>query len=200
MSAPLVFLDTETDGVHPGRKVWEVAMIRRDDAGEHTTEFFVDIDLETSDPFGLKVGRFYERHPYGRYLAGTIPDPVFGVKDEGAFLRPRDAAHEVARFTHGAHIVGAVPNFDAEVLAELLRSEHLASAWHYHLIDVEALAVGFLHGRTEPHVAGIPLPWRSDDLSRAVGVEPPSEEERHTAMGDARWAMRLYDRIVGGAA
>ena len=28
MTAPIVFLDTETDGLHPGRRVWEVAMIR----------------------------------------------------------------------------------------------------------------------------------------------------------------------------
>lgn len=41
---------------------------------------------------------------------------------------------------------------------------------------------------------------RSDDLSRACGVEPPSEEERHTALGDARWVQRWYDHILGGAA
>jgi hypothetical protein len=34
-------------------------------------------------------------------------------------------------------------------------------------------------------------------LSFAVGVEPPRVGERHTAMGDARWAMRLYDAITG---
>lgn len=36
------------------------------------------------------------------------------------------------------------------------------------------------------------------DLARAVGVEPPTDE-RHTAMGDARWAMAVYDAITGGA-
>ncbi|HTE66667.1 MAG TPA: hypothetical protein VK736_10485, partial [Candidatus Binatia bacterium] len=79
-------------------------------------------------------------------------------------------------------------------------------AWHYHLIDVEALAVGWLSGlRSETTLATgayagfVPsLPWDSDDLSRACGVEPASEAERHTALGDARWAMRLYDAIVGG--
>lgn len=43
----------------------------------------------------------------------------------------------------------------------------------------------------------IGLPWKSDDLSRACGVEPPTEDERHTALGDARWVMRLYDAITG---
>ena len=41
------------------------------------------------------------------------------------------------------------------------------------------------------------LPWRSDDLSAALGVEAVSPEERHTAMGDALWAKRIYDRVVG---
>jgi hypothetical protein len=37
----------------------------------------------------------------------------------------------------------------------------------------------------------------SDALSRACGVEPPTTE-RHTAMGDVRWAIALYDAISGG--
>lgn len=192
MTAPLCFIDTETDGVHPDRRVWEVAMIRREtDGTENEMDFFVEIDLSTADPFGLRVGGFYDRHPLGRYLAGkgvAMPEPY----DDGAeYLSTTEAARMVARYTHGAHLVGAVPNFDAEVLARLLRDELLTPAWHYHLVDVEALMAGWLAGRVAP-------PWRSDDLSLAVGVVPPSETERHTAMGDARWAMRCYDRVVGG--
>jgi hypothetical protein len=33
MTAPLCFVDTETTGVHPGRRAWEVAIIRRDPDG-----------------------------------------------------------------------------------------------------------------------------------------------------------------------
>lgn len=190
-AVPIVFLDTETDGVHPDRKVWEVAMIRRDGSGEHETSFFVEIDLSTADPFGLRVGRFYERHPYGRYLSGRTPGP-FVEGDE--FLRLRDAAEMVARTTHGAHLVGMVPNFDAEVLGGLLRSRGLAPAWHYHLIDAETLAVGHLLSQGRGDECG--LPWDSEAVSRACGVEPPGDEERHTALGDARWAARLYDAVV----
>jgi hypothetical protein len=88
----------------------------------------------------------------------------------------------------------------------MLRRHKLAPAWHYHLVDVEALAVGYLHGRHSDVIlpdegyARISPPWKSDDLSRAVGVEPATDDERHTALGDARWAMRLYDAITGGAA
>jgi hypothetical protein len=219
-NAPIVFLDTETDGVHPGRKVWEVAMIRRDEGGERETSFYVEPNLETADSVGLNVGRFYERHPLGRYLSG-LESCRAGVE-----VSPKHAAYTVARWTHGAHIVGAVPNFDTEVLGALMREHGLTPAWHYHLIDVEALAFGWLHGvaahgHSSVACSDSPVdcnwwgemaegvsdeerdltrpPFRSDDLSRACGVEPPSDEERHTAMGDAKWAMRLYDRITGGA-
>lgn len=217
---PLCFLDTECDGVHPGRKVWEVAMIRRDDHGADEASFFVEIDLSTADPFGLKVGRYYERHPLGRYLAGPRHDLSYprerydtdSDNDDGddGYVSQSLAALRVAQWTHGAHIVGAVPNFDTEVLAALLRGDELTPAWHYHLIDVETLAVGWLRARAselddrgQAHAAEdveavLTLPWDSEALSRACGVEPASDEERHTALGDARHAMRLYDAITGG--
>ena len=76
MSDPIVFLDTETTGVHPGRKVWEVGMIRREPSGrEREISLMVDVDLSKADPFGLRVGRFYDRHPYGQYLAGLRGKP-----------------------------------------------------------------------------------------------------------------------------
>lgn len=220
MGAPLVFLDTETTGVHSDRKVWEVAMIRREDAGERECSFMVEVNLEHADPFGLRVGRFYERHPLGRWLSGptgptTAPAPA---PDGSSYRNLADTAATVARWTHGAHVVGAVPNFDTEVLDAALRWQSLTPAWHYHLIDVEALAVGYLHGGAAhghsevtcgprcgyPGSGGtdaLPsLPWDSEALSSACGVEPPGEGERHTALGDARWALRLYDAITGGSA
>lgn len=205
---PICVVDTETTGVHPGRKVWEVAMIRRDDHGEQETSFMVQVDLAAADPFGLSVGRFYERHPLGRFLSGATMDE----SEDDRAVSPAQAAEKVALWTHGAHIVGAVPNFDTEVLGTLLREHGLIPAWHYHLIDVENLAVGFLAGRrfewrsstgegepdsANPWPAVLP-PWNSDELSALVGVEPASEKDRHTALGDARWCLRLWDAITGG--
>ena len=196
MTAPLVFVDCETDGLRPDRRVWEVAMIRRDDDGERETSLFVDIDLSDAEPMALKVGRFYERHPF------------FGDSTETVWIEA-SAASEVERWTRGAHLVGAVPSFDAECLDVMLRRNRLVPAWHHHLIDVEAMAVGYLSRGAYP--MGVEdtgkrprpwetLPWKSDDLSRACGVEPPSGDERHTALGDARWAMRWYDAMTGGQA
>lgn len=194
MTAPLCFVDTETDGVHPDRKVWEIAIIRREPDGRETTwSDFIEIDLSTADPFGLRVGRFYERHPLGRHLSGlTRPTGKTGL---GQSLTRSAAAMHVARLTHGAHLVGAVPNFDAEVFDRLLRAHGLAPAWHYHLQDVETLAVGYLRGQGKLAPA---LPWSSSDLAQAVGVPPQPEEDRHTALGDARYARAVYDAVMGG--
>lgn len=204
MTTPICAVDCETDGVHPGRKPWEIALIRRDADGEFVQSFFVEIDLSTADPFGLKVGRFYGRHPRGRALVTN--GVAFEPPKDSNLISPGEAALMVARMTHGAHLVGAVPNFDAEVFDRLLRAHGLCPGWHYHLIDIEALAVGWVAHKAktireqEPNVDLGPwprLPWKSDDLGRAVGVEPLSEDERHTALGDARWALRVYDAVVG---
>jgi hypothetical protein len=179
---PLCFIDTETTGVHPDRRVWEVAMIRRDDEGQRELVLQVaDVDLSNADPFGLKVGGFYERA--ARYGA---PGPGTRVSTEALVAR------RVEEWTRGAHLVGAVPNFDADCLDKMLRRHLLIPAWHYHLIDVEAMAVGWLRAKgfnVEP-------PWGSDYLSGLCKVELPTDEERHTAMGDARWAMRWYDAMT----
>lgn len=197
--APLAFIDTETDGIHPGRQVWEVAIVRRDpDGTEDAWERFVDIDLSTADPFGLRVGRFYDRHPKGRALSrqGSREAAPTSSGPAGTSMRRDHAARRIAQLTHGAHLVGAVPNFDAEVLDRLLREHRLIPAWHYHLVDVENLAVGHLAATGSP----IRPPWSSTELTTALGVEPATEEERHTAMGDVRWAMRMYDHILGSGA
>ena len=200
---PLCFIDTETTGVHPGRRVWEVAMIRRDADGERELVLQVDdVDLSNADPFGLRVGRFYDRH-------------VNYSDNDATAVVERHVAAEVEEWTRGAHLVGLVPSFDADSLDPMLRRHHLIPAWHYHVIDVEAMAIGYIAGvgarardealmrDDEPPAIDwtkVAPPWKSDELSRACGVEPPTDDERHTALGDARWAMRWYDALTGGVA
>ncbi|MGL5912320.1 MAG: hypothetical protein ACRCZP_20105 [Phycicoccus sp.] len=201
-AVPLCFVDTETDGVHPDRQAWEITLIRRDlGSPDRELHMMVNIDLATADPFGLRIGRFWDRHPWGRFLSGrsdrcpvlreVVGDTIYEA-DGPMLLAPSAAAPLVARWTHGAHLVGAVPDFDAHVLGRMLRDHALMPAWHYHLIDVETLAAGWAaaHGHT------LTLPWDSDDLSTLAGVAPPDDADRHTSTGDARWARALYDHIT----
>ncbi len=179
MSAPLCFLDCETDGIHPGKKPWEVALIRRElDGTEIEESFFLSIDLSTADPAGLRVGRFYERHPMGRRLSHIGRTPTATVR------AITSAIPLIARMTHGATIVGAIPWFDTEILERILRENGVAPAWRYQLIDVEALTAG--HFRR--HVGGL------GKCAEALGVPV---EDAHTALGDARTAMRVYDAVMG---
>jgi hypothetical protein len=73
--------------------------------------------------------------------------------------------------------------------ARLLHRNGVLHRWHYHLVDVEALAAGSL---------GIEPPWKSDDLAAALDITVAGED-RHTALGDARWARAIYDAVMGSA-
>ncbi|MGA6208100.1 hypothetical protein ACPESR_25435 [Nocardia testacea] len=193
MSAPIVFLDTETTHLHPDlRRPWEIAMIRRPAfRGEETITILIDdVDLADADPASLDVGRFDERHISSSALvAGARPPAGVRVMPEAM------AAEYVYEWTRDAHLVGIVPDFDALTLDRMLRRHSLLPRWHYQPIDAETLAVGWLLGRGRP--VG-PPPWESDTVSRACEVEPPVPDERHTAMGDALWVQRLYDRVTQG--
>lgn len=186
---PLVFIDTETTALHPDRRVWEVAVIRRDETGTSWRTWQVsDVDLSNADPASLKIGRFYERHHIYRD-EGPVEHEIYDLEDE-AYV-----ANRVEAWTRGAHLVGLVPWFDADCLDKMLRRHLLVPAWHYHLIDVEAVAVGWLQGKVGQTLTA--PPWESEQLSRACDVPPPTDYERHTALGDAIWAMRWYDAITG---
>lgn len=194
MNAPLVIVDTETTSLRRDRRAWEVAMIRIDGDGITEWQSYIrDVDLSEADPASLKIGRFHERHPSYR------PDR----------LAPGDLAHfeegasgVIENWTRGTTIVGAVPNFDTEVLADMLRRHNMVPAWHYHLIDVETLVAGWLHAM--PRVDWLNenlsddllvLPWKSNDLSRAVGVNP-DDFDRHTALGDCKWVLAQLEAVA----
>ena len=193
----VVFLDCETSGLDPNRhQVWEVGLIV--DGVEFRNMLSI---IETrADLIALNIGGYHERHPHGRNYAKTNP---------GAWpssLGPKTAptvAKAVAQLTHGRHLVGAVPNFDAAFLTKLLTEHGYLPSWHYHLIDVEALMVGRLSlhaNRMEWTNAGdeIPLPWKSRELATAVGVDSDAPEfAQHTALGDARWAKACFEAVMG---
>jgi hypothetical protein len=193
----LAFVDLETTGLEPDRhEVYEMALIDGNGAELHL--WISDAPLATAEPTALRIGRYYERWPHAQQYHQLQSMPV----EHGDPFNPwvadlpspyvtnsKTAAWIIARATAGAHLVGAVPSFDAAFLDRLLRRHSLVPAWHYHLCCVEALAAGKL---------GIPPPWDSNELSRKVGVEP-RDFDRHTALGDARWAKAIYDAVMDGA-
>ena len=179
---PLVFMDTETTGLALADDIWEFAAIRREGDGtpDHPLHLLIEHDADKA----ATLPESFRRDLKARFDPAVAISPRAAARLIAHVLRPGDGGK--------AHVVGAVPNFDTERVALLLAAYGLAPCWHYHLIDVENLAVGFILGRFR---SATPLPWDSDHLSRMVGVEPPTDG-RHTAMGDAMWARDIYDRIV----
>jgi hypothetical protein len=169
----IVFIDTETTGLNPEiHTVWEVSIITPAEeityASRPSPEF-----LSMADPYALSLTKFYARW--------SRKDVEW---ESWQRVTAEDMAASVARLTAGKHLVGAVPSFDAAFLDKLLRRNGYAPAWHYHLVDVEALAAGKL---------GLQPPWDSDELAEKMGV--PKLDGKHTALGDARWAKAMYEAV-----
>jgi hypothetical protein len=208
VNGPVCFVDVETTGLDPDRhQIWEVALITPvvgatgADDGWNEQIWQLPVDLSRADPIALNIGRFHDRR---------LPP--------GSLVALADFAWEFVHATRGLHLVGACVSFDAERLWCLMRDAGECPMWHYHLVDVEALAAGFIAGTRATLAAATPLtgeaawagnpawhaaegpgaapPWNSGDLSRAVGVDP-DDFDRHTALGDARWAKALYEAVIG---
>lgn len=199
-------VDTETTGLHPDRRAWDIAVIVREPGRpDDRHQWYVradDLDLGNASRRSLDVGRFYERHP--EYQSRPYPH---AAKPEGAVLR------EVERLTRDAYILGAVPSFDADVLGRRMREHGILPSWDHHLADIEAMASGWLHAQAsslalsggvwaeraaDMRVIASP-PWDHHALSRAANTEP-DDYDRHTALGDCAWTLAIWDVITAGAA
>lgn len=194
----LAFIDTETTGLDPAlNPIWEIAVIVDD----------VEHCWRQQTPL-MQIVDDGERPPRGPYASRWVYDNTqFGsfVHDQSNALTELASIERFTELVAGRHLVGAVPSFDEERLRRLYRKHINDDAterlpWNYHLIDVEALAVGFLSAARDAWAAfesfELTLPWHSDDLSRALGIQPPEEGERHTALADARWAKTIYETVV----
>lgn len=205
--APLdvVAIDIETVSLHPAAEVWEFGAVRRNADGSHTTKtiMLANPNLRHADLQALRIGRFYDRHPH----AITTRQVRFSERlSPHSILRGRLAfAQEIAGFTHDAVLLVNNPTFDVPRLELLLRGQGILPSWYYRPVDVVALAAGALVGGAiddedllaELAEEGPVSSWGSAFVSERLGVRLPSDDERHTALGDARWVLRLYDAALG---
>jgi hypothetical protein len=196
--ANICFLDTETTGLVSGiHEPWEVALIAPNEVGvmkEH--RWFLPANIANADPVALSIGRYHERHPkgnaYDKVGGGSIgprPNP------DHKLVEWRDFAQEFVKLTHGMHLVGAIVSFDVDFLNRLIRANGLSHSWHHHIIDIEAMAVGYLKQRDGIHARVTAPPWDSHTLTEELGVTVP-EADKHTALGDARWAKTMYEVMM----
>lgn len=168
----LCFIDCETTGLDPARHVpWEIALI--DSKGiEHVWILYLGASkIGAADAGALRVGGYYSR----------------GIDQGADGVGAQDIARTLAQLTDGKHLVGMNPSFDARFVGDFMLEQGYPPAWNYHLVDVEALVAGKL---------GVVPPWRSSDLSEKIGIHP-TDFDRHTALGDARWARAVYCKTMG---
>lgn len=207
----ICFIDTETTSLDDRTgEVWEVGLIVREIVDNYHTdvEFCWQLPvrhLEKADPISLNIGRFHDRrwsqfrHDAIYMNEGQVRETINGHwsniegarQGQGSVLHPnmmKEWAQHFVNITRGAHFVANVPSFDERRLTKLLRHYGQTQMWHYHLVCVENLISGRL---------GIQPPWKSSELSEAVGVPVP--EDRHGALPDARWTRDMYDAVFKSA-
>ncbi len=195
----IVAVDVETTSVRPDRRAWDIGLIRRTADGIETTfQAFiaaVDLDLGNADHRALQIGRFHQRHPDHR----RQPD-MFYAPGLAQAIAPReyDVLRQVEWLTRGAELVGYNVAFDAATLDTCMRANGISPSFGYHLIEVRSLLAGFLRG------VGA---WTLDDfgtrpagdlraMMAALDMPEPAADVRHTALGDARMALDLYDLVM----
>ena len=186
------FLDCETTGLDPMlHDPWEIAVILRYDGQdeEHVFRILPD-NFASADPEALRINRYFER----------TADPAWVWDDR------ETVARRLCDLLDGAVLIGSNVAFDAEMLANLLgRYFAQPRPWHYRTLDIVTLAVGSLYGRAAEQarhgnaawLSRVPQalgwPWKSYDVSRHLGIEPPAPDVGHAALPDARWARDVWD-------
>jgi DNA polymerase III epsilon subunit-like protein len=83
------------------------------------------------------------------------------------------------------YLVGANPAFDDRFLRAAYRIFDAEPPYHYHLIDVEAMAM---------QEFGWPAPRRIKDLRATLGIEGENPAP-HTALGDAMEAKVIFEAL-----
>jgi hypothetical protein len=122
---PLVFVDTETTGLHEAAQAFELAWKREDQ--DVVSTLILPHTLYGADPIALKVNRYREREIQSRWVAGELDIDRFRVDATDATL------------------VIANPVFDVPYLMALIGFQ----VWHYRIIDIESYAMPIL-GHTRP--------------------------------------------------
>lgn len=201
MSTRMIALDTETTGLDPkNEEIFEIAVVDMITGTEKVWRIEPDpYVVKTMHPKAAEVNRYHER---------TSADDWEWSARHGDLDALDQVLEEIHVWLDGAHIFGAVPDFDTRFLAQLFDENwREVPRWHYHLIDIENVGVGFLlacanmmeMGGRQPvadmlRAAATP-PYDSDDLSSLLDVPAADEDNRHTALGDARWVARWWHKM-----
>jgi DNA polymerase III epsilon subunit-like protein len=179
----IAFIDIETTGIDPTyADLVEVGIITED--GGEFEAFNADVTktLGEASVDALRINRYYEREREGDHLAAY------------------QLAWEIATRTSGRVLAGANVHFDMHFLEAWMRRVGLAPAWDYHVLDVPTYAAAVINHATEGGLKKPILPpFRlNNEVFERLELPKPDPADKHTALGDARTAKRVWDYVYGG--
>lgn len=207
--ALLIFGDTETTGLNyfETDEVWMIHLKAAFTGHKmHHDEFtrLVEVNPEKILQLPKKFQDLYEE---------TWNDPALQHLKTDKYTCGNDLV-EWLRKAGGEtmHFIAANPAFDSKmIMQEFIPPDEFFTYFHYHMIDIEAFALGWLrnmeittheiiHSFIEDSEAVIResfLPFRSDDLSKMLGVYQEGEH-KHEAISDTDWIIRMWLKMNGG--
>lgn len=183
---------------------------------------FVAVDLETSglDPYEheiIEVGLVIEKPRLGGAMHDSLLIEEFtfslpfdearasekaleingwGKREFPKLWGPARAIGFLQEALRGVHLVGKNPHFDAEFLRHLFHRWGEKPSWHHRLVDVGSLAWGVdQQSCRSTGFEGTNAPPTTEGVEFILGVHR-KPDERHTALGDARWAYRAFRSVV----
>lgn len=213
----IVFADVETTGIRPdnGAQIWELALIVRDENVDADTltiqrgedrEYLWHIrpDLEHADPVALKIGGYYQRCKAADRAIGdaeVIAHPDLGTPG-GEVRKAFPYAWTVARFVagllDGAHLVAANPHFDGGHLDAFARAHGHCLTVDYHYTDIASLVRGWAAAdqRRGDGLVATRFPLKLHQAAQAVGIDPFTGYQVHSALDDARLLRDVFDAVI----
>ena len=185
MTQPMLFLDTETGGLDPGRhSLLSLGLVVGE--GEqvvNSLEILVRHEPYVVSAGGLKVNRIdLVRH------SEAALEPAMALTVLDVFL-DQHFPHRCKPITLAGHNIA----FDQAFLRTFLESQgrSLEPRFNHRTVDTHALAAGLRDaGRLPLEHLG------STALFEHFGIAVP-DEKRHTALGDALATFELYWKLVG---
>ena len=183
----LVFLDTETTGLHRARRPWEIAIIRR--SGDEHTRLHIcvdlaDLDLSAAEPAGLAVSGFHRRHPQARPHRTHFP----------RVYPAADAARLVLDWTARRHRRRRRPRFDLECLSAMLGRQGLSPQWRTPSTSYPGPASGPAGARTPSAITRICPGNVGSSRPGSATATPPSATHAGRSAGTTRSGTVRFPR------
>ena len=206
--ALLLFNDNETTGLDfINDEVWQVHFLAARTGETRAFDSFTRLITHDTEKMKKLPEKFQKIHSdiwSNPDYTGLVRTPFAAMKE---FLEWRESLTQEGE---KAHFIAANPTFDSIMLMnnQIIPFSIFYQVFDYHLIDIEALALGWLRHRelnlnwSAPSVKALTpresfLPFKSDDLSKALWIYN-EDAHKHDAISDVDWLVAMWKAMNGG--